>query len=146
MKAFLIAIIASIGFASYGQENSLNSVAIEWEELSAPLSIEKNESEIHKYELLEVNLSVDLRRQSLRKNYTMFIDTPKYKDVSSVYKIKPSTSKSSGFTISGNGSNLNTNTGRLKNTAYKDAGIYLHNYSNPYTRHRRNHGTSMFIY
>ncbi len=145
MKFLLTILIVSICFVSYGQEDNLSSIAIEWEELSAPLSFEKSEFEITKYQLLEVNLNIDLRRQSLRKSYTMLMDSPKYKDVSSIYTVKSPKSKSSGFTISGNGSNFNTTNSSIKNNAYRDAGIYLYNnHYNPYnTTNRRN---TIFIY
>lgn len=144
MKLFLTILITSIGLVSYGQENSLSSITIEWEELSTPLSMERNEFETTKYQLLEVNLDVDLRRQSLRKSYTMLMESPQYKDVSSIYKANSPKSKKSGFTISGNGYNFKTNIDGLKNNAYKNADSYLHHsYYNPYTTNRRN---TIFIY
>ena len=145
MKISLTILIICICFISHGQENSISSITIEWEELSAPLSIEKSESKISEYQLLEVNLSVDLRKQSLSKDYTMLLDSPKYKDISSIHTVSSSKSKSSRFTISGSGYNFNTNTGNLKNNAYKDASIYLYNNYDS-TIYRRNTNNAIFIY
>ncbi len=125
MKIFLIALITSISFLSYGQENAIHSIAIEWEQLSAPLSVAKKELKTEKYQLLEVNLTIDLREQYLRKN-TSIMYLPPNQFVQSKYNVaipQPKTSKM-GFTVSGNGNtNLNT-TGRIKNIAYKDASLY----------------------
>ncbi len=126
MKVFLALLIGSISFLSYGQEDAIQTIAIaiEWEQLSAPLVMHKKEVETQKYQLQEVDLTVDLRQQAFKKSYTMYIDTPKYKDISSKYKIAIPQPKTSGFRVYGNGYNFNTNKGGIKNTAYKDASLY----------------------
>ncbi len=132
MKVFLTILIASISFLSYSQENAIKSIAIEWEQLSTPLSLVKEESKaVGKYQLLEIDLSVNLREQYyMRKNTAPIMYLPENKFVSTSYNVaipQPKTS-SIGFTISGNGYNSNNNSGGIKNTAYKDASLY----SGPY--------------
>ncbi|PKV51101.1 hypothetical protein ATE84_3170 [Aquimarina sp. MAR_2010_214] len=124
MKLFFTILIAGIGFSSYGQENVIHAISIKWEQLSAPLSITKNEHKIEKYQLQKVDLTIDLRQQAFKKSYTMYIDTPKYKDISSKYNVTTPQPKTSGFRVYGNGYTPNTNIGGIKNTAYKDASLY----------------------
>ncbi|WP_074406414.1 MULTISPECIES: hypothetical protein [Aquimarina] len=123
MKVFLVLLIGSISFLSYGQEDAIQTIAIEWEQLSAPLVMHKKEVETQKYQLQEVDLTVDLRQQAFKKSYTMYIDTPKYKNISSKYNVAIPQPKTSGFRVYGNGYNPN-NKGGIKNTAYKDASLY----------------------
>ncbi len=127
MKIFLVLFIACFSLTAYGQENITDKISIPWEELSAPLTITKNELKTKKYQLQEVDLSVDLRQQYLRKNTSIML-LPKNQFIQTEYNVVISQPKISntGFTISGNGyssSNLNNN-GRIKNTAYEDAGLY----------------------
>lgn len=125
MKIFLVVFIGSISFISYAQENPIQTIAIEWEQLSAPLSNANKELKTTTYQLMEVNLDVDLRQQGLRKQATMFLDLPKSKAISSKYNVAIPQPKLSGFTVFGSGYNPNTNTtGGIKNTAYKDASLY----------------------
>ncbi|WP_024769267.1 hypothetical protein [Aquimarina macrocephali] len=124
MKVFLAILIGGISFLSYGQEDVPHTISIEWEQLSAPLVMNKKELKTKKYQLQEVDLTVDLRQQAFKKSYTMYIDSPKYKDISSKYNVAIPQPKTSGFRLSGNGYNTNTNIGGIKNTAYKDASLY----------------------
>ncbi len=129
MKIFLVLLIACFSLTAYGQENITDKISIPWEELSAPLIITKNELKTKKYQLQEVDLSVDLRQQYLRKNTFSIMHLPQNKFIQAEYNafiLQPKKTNSVGFKISGNGynaSNLNNN-GRLKNTAYKDASLY----------------------
>ncbi len=149
MRVFLAILIAGIGFSSYGQENVIHAISIEWEQLSAPLSIAENEYKTNKYQLLEVDLTVDLRQQAFRKSYTMYIDPPKYKDISSKYTITSPRQKTSGFTITGSRNTSNVNNilgGGLKNTAYKDANPYNGAYYFSRTRRYRQTNNNTFIF
>ena len=129
MKIILIAFIGSIGLLSYGQENMMTTFKmdiIKFEELSMPLAFAKKEVNTKKYQLQEVNMHIDLREQAFKKKYTMLIEAPKYKDVTSKYNVVVPKQKTSSFTISGSGYNPSANTasGGIKNTVYKDAGLY----------------------
>jgi hypothetical protein len=143
MKVFLAVLIGGISFLSHGQEGIIQTIAIEWGQLSAPLVMNKKELITEKYTLQKVDLTIDLRQQAFKKKYTMYIELPKYKNLSSKHTtiISPK-SKTSGFTITGNvyGINKPSLSGNLKNTAYKDAGIYTGTYfstvrQNYYSRH-----------
>ncbi len=127
MRIFLALVIGFLSFLSYAQEKTIQSISIEWEQLSAPLSFTNKESINTKYQLLEVDLSVDLRKQYLKKN-TSFMQLPENKFVQPEYNvaIPHPNQRKVGFTISGNGysPNLSGNTGGIKNTAYKDASLY----------------------
>ncbi len=126
MKIFLALVIGSVSFLSYAQENTIESISIEWEQLVAPLSLH-TKSVPNKYQLLEVDLSVNLREQYLNKDASSLMILPENKFIQPNYNVaipQPKT-KNTGFSISGNGYNSNLNTsGRIKNTAYKDAGLY----------------------
>ncbi len=128
MKILFTMLIGCISFWSYGQEKTLQSIQIEWEQLSAPLSLNtKSSSEINKYKLLEVNLDIDLRKQYLRKDTSSMMILPENKYIQSDYyvAIPGPQNKNFSFTISGNGNSSSTNnSGGIKNTAYKDAGLY----------------------
>ncbi len=129
MKSFLVIFIGSISFLSYAQENLIQSISIEWEQLSAPISFANKELKTSSYQLMEVNLDIDLRQQALRKPATMFLESPKSKAISPKYNIGIPQSKTSGFSISGRGYNPNANTtGGIKNIAYKDASLYSGTY------------------
>ncbi|WP_103068433.1 hypothetical protein [Aquimarina sediminis] len=131
MKFFIAALIGSITLISYGQESKITSFTIDaatWEALSMPLVTVEKESKYSKYILQEVNIHEDLRAQAFKKSYSMYIEKPKFKDVTSKYKISNTKQKTSGFTITGSGYNANNkiNSGDVKNNAYKDAssGLY----------------------
>ncbi|TSE04070.1 MULTISPECIES: hypothetical protein [Aquimarina] len=125
MKIFLAVFIGSISFLSYAQENPIQTISIEWEQLSAPISFANKALPTTTYQLMEVNLDIDLRQQALRKPATMFLELPKSKIVSPKYSVAIPQPKTSGFTISGSGYNPNTNAaGGIKNIAYKDASLY----------------------
>ncbi len=127
MKIFITLFISSISFLSYGQENTIRPITIALEYLSAPLVISQKETTAQKYKLLEVDLSVNLREQYLRKNKSMMY-LPEKQYIQPEYNVAIPQSNSDskvGFTISGNGYNSNLNTtGGIKNTAYKDASLY----------------------
>ncbi len=121
MKSFLILIFGSISILSFGQENTIHK--IEWEQLGAPISLIAKENSVEKYQLLEVDLSVDLREQYLRKQ-TSILELPQEQFIAPKYNVAIEQPKSFSFRVSGNGaSNLNNN-GGVKNIAYKDAGFY----------------------
>ncbi|MEW7291908.1 hypothetical protein [Aquimarina sp. 2304DJ70-9] len=128
MKVFLTILIGTISFLTYGQENTITSITIAWEQLNTPLSLVKEESKaVDKYKLIEIDLSIDLREQYyMKKNTAPIMYLPRNKFVSTSYNIaipQPKTG-SIGFTVSGNGYNSNNNAGGIKNTAYKDASLY----------------------
>ncbi|MBQ0733185.1 hypothetical protein [Aquimarina celericrescens] len=127
MKSLVVILIGSISFLSYGQENNIKSITIAWEQLGAPLSLVNDNSNINTYQLLEVDLSVDLRQQYLKKNASPMMLLPDNKSIQSEYNFSfPQPKKGNvGFSVSGNGYNANVNsTGEIKNTAYKDASLY----------------------
>ncbi len=127
MKSLVVILIGCISFLSYGQENDIKSITIAWEQLGAPLSLVNDNSNINTYQLLEVDLSVDLRRQYLKKNASPMMLMPDNKFIQSEYNFSfPQPKKGNiGFSFSGNGNNSNLNSvGRIKNTAYKDASLY----------------------
>lgn len=127
MRVYLILIISILSFSTYSQEKTIKSISIEWEKLGAPLSLINKEIVNNKYQLMEVDLSIDLRKQYLKKNSTSsFMMLPENKFIQSEYNvaIPQSNQRNVGFTISGYGYNGNRNTGGIKNNAYKDASLY----------------------
>ncbi|WP_062058465.1 hypothetical protein [Aquimarina longa] len=135
MRFILILFIGSISFLSYGQENSIQTIHIEWEQLSAPLVLHKKENNTITYQLLEVNLDIDLRQEALRDDSSMMmITSSKKQNDTSRYNIVVSKPKTSSFTIQSNGYNPNINTNGIKNTAYKDASSYSNSFFCPATR------------
>ncbi|WP_299241260.1 hypothetical protein [uncultured Aquimarina sp.] len=143
IRIFLGLLLACIGFTSYGQEKT--SFSISWDEMNTHLSendfmytIEHREItpslsfikpivSVGTYQLMEIDLSVDLRKQHL-KNDTPILLLPENKFIQSDYAVAiPSTVKSNArITITGNGgyNSSNTNNGGVKNTAYRDASTY----------------------
>ncbi len=126
MKTFLTLLIASFSLVSFGQENATPTIVIAWEQLSAPLLIHPKKESVEKYELLKVDLSVDLRKQYLKENSLPIMYLPENQYVEQEYTIAfpQSNTNTPNFTISGNGYNSNSNNGGIKNTAYKDASLY----------------------
>ncbi|WP_025740313.1 hypothetical protein [Aquimarina pacifica] len=126
MKRVLLACFVCISFMVCGQENELHIFAIDVEELNMPLMTKSTKFDTEKYQLLEVNLAIDLRQTSLRKKNTMYIETSNNHTIQKNYTLSLSKSrKASGFTISGNDYNLNRKSNySVKNTAYKDASLY----------------------
>ncbi|TPN89032.1 hypothetical protein [Aquimarina algicola] len=132
MKGFCIFLFLGFGICySYAQENKIAPIAIEWEVLSSPLRMTPQEISTTNtvYHLQEVDLSIDLRKKALRNEEFMFVKASPVQSNSDKYNFTVSKpKKSSGFSISGR-SNLsslqnNTNSGEIKNTAYKDASLY----------------------
>ncbi|GAA4271767.1 hypothetical protein U6A24_14355 [Aquimarina gracilis] len=129
MKIFLVFIFSLLSFLSFGQERTIQTISIELEQLTAPLSLVDTDVINNKYQLMEVDLSVDLRKQYLKKNTPLML-LPENKFIQQNYNVAipgaPTNQRKVGFTISGNGynSSLNRNTGDIKNNAYKDASLY----------------------
>lgn len=130
MRLFLTALIISISFLCDAQENTLHSISIPWEDLSAPLLSYQEISNATKYQLQEVDLSINLREQYIRKNEPPMMYLPKNKFIQSNFHValpQQGTQKTTGFRISGSNnfnSNQNYPGGTLKNTAYRDATLY----------------------
>ncbi|WP_109300727.1 hypothetical protein [Aquimarina sp. AU474] len=121
MKSFLILFFGSISILSFGQETTIHT--IEWEQLAAPLSLVVEENSVEKYQLLEIDLSIDLREQYLRKK-TSILELPQEHFIAPKYNVAIEQPKSFSFRVSGNGSSNSNNSGGVKNIAYKDAGFY----------------------
>ncbi|WP_299311900.1 hypothetical protein [uncultured Aquimarina sp.] len=134
-------LLGCIGFVSYGQEKTSFSLA--WDEMSTHLSendftytIEHKEItpslsfirptiSASNYQLMEINLSIDLRKQYL-KNDTPILLLPENKFIQSDYAVSiptTATKRNAKITITGNGG-YNSNNSGIKNTAYKDASAY----------------------
>ncbi|GAA0720358.1 hypothetical protein GCM10009430_20440 [Aquimarina litoralis] len=144
MRFFIGIFLVCFSFSSFGQENP--SLKISWEaigdhisEIDAKYTLEHKEitpslSYIRKtiatgnYQLMEINLAVDLRKQHL-KNETPILLLPENKFVQSEYNVAiPTATPQSAFRVSitGNGgyNNSNTSNGGIKNNAYRDASTY----------------------
>lgn len=151
MKTFIVIFLGCISFYSYGQERP--SYLLEWQEWSDSLSedilstytIAQTEiipslSFINQYnvsgnyQLMEIDLTRDIRKQHLRPD-TPMLQLPENKFIQSDYALAIPTATNSnrnGLTITGsaggygiNGYNSSTtNTYGIKNTAYKDASFY----------------------
>lgn len=146
MRIFFGLFLVCIGFTSFGQEKP--TFAVEWEELNVKLSENDDKYVLeHKeitpslsfisqrivtgdYYLMEINLSIDLRTQHLRKDNTPFLQLPENNFIQSSYALAIPNSlqeeKSFRITITGNGgyNSSNTSNGGIKNNAYRDAGSY----------------------
>ncbi|MDY8135673.1 hypothetical protein [Aquimarina sp. 2201CG5-10] len=142
MRVFTTLFLVLISIYSYGQDNP--TYIVDWEELNAILSednisytIEFEESipslsyvskniQTQKYELMEIDLSVDLRKQELGDKASMLI-LPKNNFIQPNYTVAiPTQSQpNSNFRITGNGGfGSSTSNGGVRNTVYKDASLY----------------------
>ncbi|MFD2562533.1 hypothetical protein [Aquimarina rubra] len=160
MRIFFVLLLGGFGFMTFGQEKP--SLAIEWESLNAQLSESYTQYTIEhqeiipslsyirsivstgNYQLMEIDLTVDLRRQLIKDDRPMLL-LPENKFVKSDYYVAiPTIEKSdASITITGNGgyNNSNPNNGGVKNTVYEDAstrtGIYCPVTGLPLTTSRR---------
>ncbi|MBQ4819153.1 hypothetical protein [Aquimarina sp. MMG016] len=144
MKFVVGLLIGSMCFGVFGQEqrikkvdwqklseNTVNLVAkysITYTENKPSLSIIKSPIKLSKYTLTPLDFTVDLRKRQLSSEPAM-LQIPKNKFIQPEYKVAlPSIfpEKTGSFTISSNGNFTGrpTNSGELKNTAYKDASEY----------------------
>ncbi|KAA1245059.1 hypothetical protein [Aquimarina sp. RZ0] len=150
MKTFFALLLGCLSFISFGQEKP--SYILEWQELSDSLSEEnvsiytitqreivpslsfiKQYAVTENYQLMEVDLTKDIRKQHLRPD-TPMLRLPENKFIQSDYTIAIPTATNrehTGLTISGsaggygfNGYNFSTNNTGIKNSAYKDASLY----------------------
>ncbi|AXT54991.1 hypothetical protein D1815_04180 [Aquimarina sp. AD1] len=146
MKIFPIIFLSCIGLISYGQEKP--SLTIDWEtwnthiadnssqytlehkEITPSLSYIRELISTGNYVLMEINLSIDLRKQHL-ENETPILLLPENKFIQSDYafSLPNSTNQNQNnlrFTITGNGGYNTNNTGKgsVKNNAYRDASTY----------------------
>jgi len=143
MKIFFVVLLGCIGFTSFGQEKPV--LTLEFEELDVKLAKDISNYTITyreiipslsfitqtiatgNYYLMEINLSVDLRKQHL-KNDSPILLLPENKFVQSEYAIAiPTATKNNNnarITLTGSGGYNNTNNGGIKNNAYRDASTY----------------------
>jgi len=146
MKILFIFLLSCISIISYGQEKPL--LTIDWEtwntqliendsrytlehrEITPSLSYIREIISTGNYFLMEINLSVDLRKQHL-KNEAPILLLPENKFIQSNYAFSlPSTENQNQnnlrFTITGNGgyNTNNSGNGNIKNNAYRDASTY----------------------
>ncbi|MDH7445760.1 hypothetical protein [Aquimarina sp. 2201CG14-23] len=138
-------LFSTVSFVSFGQEKPI--YIVEWEELDNKLSEEELYYVIElkeitpslsfinqriatgNYQLMEIDLTIDLRTQHLRKDSTDFLQLPENKYIQSDYALAiPSglNERRGRITITGSGgyNSSSTNNGGIKNTAYRDAGSY----------------------
>ncbi|WP_405206808.1 hypothetical protein [Aquimarina sp. LLG6339-5] len=146
MKIFPILLLSFISLTCYGQEKPL--LTIDWEtwntqivnnssqytlehkEITPSLSYIRELISTGNYVLMEINLSVDLRKQHL-ENETPILLLPENKFVQSNYAFSlPNNANQNQnnlrFTITGNGGYNANNSGKggVKNNAYRDASTY----------------------
>ena len=106
---------------------------ISWEIISPSLSYIREVQPTH-HELMEIDLSVDLRKQAY-ENKTPLLITEKKKtyDISKLRIFRPTNEYRSGVIITGRRRlDYSVYRGEVKNTVYKDASFYTGAY-NPFT-------------
>ncbi|WP_108869073.1 hypothetical protein [Aquimarina aquimarini] len=135
MKIYISLCSICISLFSFGQEPSLQSIVIEWQELGAPLLLHEEEIKGKNYQLTEVDLNIDLRQQYLRKKDNSMFMMVKKKPKGGTLKhniTQIPKSKTSSFRVSGRAYNSNRttryNSSGLKNTAYRDARLFYRSY------------------
>ncbi|MBW1297244.1 hypothetical protein GBO31_17150 [Aquimarina litoralis] len=112
--------------AKFSENNSKYS--LEHQEITPALSYIRQIIATGNYQLMEINLAVDIRKQHL-DNETPILLLPENKFVQSEYNIAFPTAVQQGalrVSITGNGgyNSSNTSNGGIKNTAYRDASTY----------------------
>ncbi|WP_378173467.1 hypothetical protein [Aquimarina sp. SS2-1] len=160
MRIFFGIFLSCFSFMTFAQEKP--SLIVEWESLNAQLSENYTKYTIEhqditpslsyirsriatgNYHLMEIDLTVDLRRQRIKDDRPMLL-LPENKFVKSDYYVAIPTieKRDASITITGNGgyNNSNPNNGGVKNTVYEDAstrtGIYCPVTGLPLTTSRR---------
>lgn len=120
--------ICGLTFKMNGQENQRVYFTInqtQWEKLNMPLKVAYEELKSQKYKLQEVNLYSDIRGNAFKKKYSMYVDQPSYKDISTIFTIAPKKTKQESSFKFGNSTNtfLTTPNG-VKNSVYRDESLY----------------------
>ncbi len=124
MKSLLLILFCGLCTLSFGQETPIQFIKIELEQLGAPLLVKQESLGSEKYQLMPIDLSVDLRKQALSKNAPT-LELPKEQFIAPLYSVAVPQPQALRFTVSGNGNSSSfTNNGGIKNIAYKDAGFY----------------------
>ncbi len=143
MRIFFGLLLVCFSSTSFGQEKP--SFRVDWAKLNVQLSendyrytLEHKEitpslSYLHQkiitgsFYLMEIDLTVDLRNQHL-KNKTPILLLPENRFIQSDYSVAiPTTERNSArITITGNGgyNSSSSNSGGIKNNAYRDASTY----------------------
>ncbi len=117
----MILLFGGIGCLSFGQEIEIKTIS--FERLSEPISLVQKEDPSQKYQLMEVNLTVDVRQQALRKSAPI-LELPKEQFIAPLYNVSIPQPGAFSLRVSGSGFNNTQNNGGVKNIAYKDAGFY----------------------
>ncbi|WP_378188164.1 hypothetical protein ACE939_06920 [Aquimarina sp. W85] len=124
MKMIVFGLLFTLSTLSYGQE--VEQYVIDWKIETPSLSIVSASITSSIFELLEVDLDQDLRRQGLRKEQPILLVEQQPKPVRKYnFTIGGSKPKPSSFSITGSGSNLNNpNNAGIRNSAYQDMSRY----------------------
>ncbi|MFL1895539.1 hypothetical protein ACJRPK_07540 [Aquimarina sp. 2-A2] len=123
MKLISLVILCIISSLSYAQETI--NYSIEWEIETPSLSILNSAIESSIFELLEVNLDEDLRRQELQKGRSILLVEKRPAPVRKYNFSIATKPKPSALKVTGSGATLNdVNSGNIKNSAYQDMSRY----------------------